>query len=91
MAQANLDDVYQVMDALQFQDITSQQIQHAAAMLEQIEVKLHKIVGIVTGEKSESPSAKANAKQRVYDPHAEFQDKKADQNDIDSIFEKAGK
>lgn len=91
MAQVNLDDVFLVMDALQFQDITSQQIQHAAALLEDIEVKLRSIVSIVTGEKSDDNANPGNGKKRVYDPHAEFQDKRTDQNDIDDIFERAGK
>lgn len=91
MAQVNLDDVFLVMDALQFQDITSQQIQHAAALLEDIEVKLKSIVSIVTGEKSDDNANPGNGKKRVYDPHAEFQDKRTDQNDIDDIFERAGK
>ena len=90
-AQVNLDDVYLVMDALQFQDITSQQIQHAAAMLEEIEMKLKRIINIVTGENDSEAATPINPKQRIYDPHAEFHDKRADQNDIDDIFEKSGK
>ncbi len=87
-SQDNLDNVYMVMDALQFQDITTQQIQHAAALLEDVEGKLQRIVSVVTGEPVSSEKAD-KPKQRVYDPHAEFQDRKADQADIDNIFEKS--
>lgn len=90
-AEVNLDGIYQVMDALQFQDITSQQIQHAAAMLEEIEVKLKSIVHIVTGEKEDEKASTSQSKKRIYDPHAEFHDRRADQNDIDDIFEGTGK
>jgi len=94
-SQKNLDDVYMVMDALQFQDITTQQIQHAAALLEDVELKLQRIVRVVTGEPSDTEdkdsSSNAKPKTRVYDPHAEFQDRRADQADIDNIFEKPAK
>jgi len=89
LAQTNLDDVYMVMDALQFQDITTQQIQHAAAMLEEIEAKLQRIVSIVTGD--DDAGNEPHVKTRVYDPHADFVDRKADQSDVDSMFDKAKK
>lgn len=88
MAGQNRDDAYQIMDALQFQDITAQQMNHAAALLEEIEGKLRLITGILLNEhagqaKKGDPPAK---KDRAYDPHAEFVDKQAHQKDIDSMF-----
>jgi len=88
MAGHNRDDAYQIMDALQFQDITAQQMNHAAALLEEIEGKLRLITGILLNEhagqvkKGEAPAKK----DRAYDPHAEFVDKQAHQKDIDTMF-----
>jgi len=88
MAGQNRDDAYQIMDALQFQDITAQQMNHAAALLEEIESKLRMITGILQGEYgNEAEPGKAPVKkERAYDPHAEFVDKQAHQKDIDSMF-----
>jgi chemotaxis regulatin CheY-phosphate phosphatase CheZ len=88
MAGQNRDDAYQIMDALQFQDITAQQMNHAAALLEEIEGKLKLITGILLNEQAGS-APKSDAppkKERAYDPHADFVDKQAHQKDIDSMF-----
>lgn len=86
-AEHNLNDVYQVMDALQFQDITSQQIQHAASVLEELELKLQNIISVVGGE-DEMPESDPAAKERVFDPHADLYEKKTEQADVDSMFSK---
>jgi chemotaxis regulatin CheY-phosphate phosphatase CheZ len=83
-------DAYTIMDALQFQDITSQQINHAASLLEDIGGKLHQIIAVMHGQ---SGTASANwtandAKGRVFDPHADMVDKITKQEDIDSLFDK---
>ncbi len=83
-----LNDTYAIMDALQFQDITSQQINHAASLLEDIEGKLSRIVGVLGGEKANDGAADpspATAK-RVFDPHADLSDKKTDQAAIDDLI-----
>ena len=89
-AQQNLDDAYMIMDSLQFQDITAQQMNHAASILEEIESKLHQILsGIgapVRKEESDQPR-----RQRAFDPHADFVDRQANQADIDSLFEQKQK
>lgn len=85
-AELNLNDAYQVMDALQFQDITSQQIQHAASVLEELEIKLQNIIAVVGGE--EEPVEETPAKARVFDPHADIYEKKTEQADVDSMFSK---
>ena len=46
-------DAFSIMDTLQFQDITSQQMNHAASLLEDIEVKLNKIVQVLEGDLDE--------------------------------------
>lgn len=89
-AKTNLNDAYTIMDALQFQDITSQQMDHAASLLEEIETKLQHILVTVGADPSQTPSEKGkkSKKQRAYDPHADLFDKKTDQADIDSLFER---
>jgi chemotaxis regulatin CheY-phosphate phosphatase CheZ len=93
LANTNMNDAYTVMDALQFQDITSQQMDHAASLLEEIEGKLKNILNVI-GEEGEDQVSKQNAttkKQRSYDPHADLFDKKTQQADIDSLFAKTNK
>ncbi|UCC43325.1 MAG: protein phosphatase CheZ [Candidatus Zixiibacteriota bacterium] len=93
----NLNDTYTIMDALQFQDITSQQIDHAAALLEDIESKLQNIISVFDVESPTASDVKmpveANAspdkKQHAFDPKADYSDKKADQHDIDQLFDKS--
>jgi len=92
-ANANCDDAFMIMDALQFQDITSQQMSHAASLLEDIENKLNQIVGVMEGQvesvsKAAGDTAEAARKDRAYDPHADLFDKKTDQATIDDLFAK---
>lgn len=90
-ANTNLNDAFMIMDALQFQDITAQQMNHAAALLEDIESKLKHILLAITGRPADNaPGSDEERKQRdrVYDPHADFSDKQTQQEDIDSIFAK---
>lgn len=82
----NLNDGYQIMEALQFQDITAQQMDHAASLLEDVEDKLHGIITTLSGSRDVGPEPKGPAKQRAYDPNADMTDKKTDQDAIDSIF-----
>jgi chemotaxis regulatin CheY-phosphate phosphatase CheZ len=87
-ADTNLNDAYTIMDALQFQDITSQQMDHAASLLEEIEGKLHSILSIVGFDAlGVAPDDKLR-KVRAYDPHADMYEKKTDQEAIDSIFQR---
>ncbi len=97
-AQTNLNDSFLIMDALQFQDITSQQMNHAASLLEDIEHKLHTIIGVFDSNDGDSEDEKeSNArtakagKVRAFDPHADLFEKKTNQNDIDSLFDNNGK
>lgn len=85
-AQLNLDDAFKMLDALQFQDITSQQMDHAASLLEDIESKLNGIL-VIVGHKSSENGGRKKKRERAFDPHADMYDKKTDQSDIDSIFE----
>ncbi|MCK4301908.1 MAG: protein phosphatase CheZ [candidate division Zixibacteria bacterium] len=84
-------DALSIMDALQFQDITAQQMNHAAALMEDIETKLKRISGVLQGDMSQivSQEEEEAKKDRAYDPHADLFDKKTDQSAIDDMF--AGK
>ena len=83
-------DAYAIMDALQFQDITTQQVNHAASMLEDIETKLRGVMGTLRGDESKSPEPEPEReiKKRAFDPHADLFEKKTDQSAIDDMFAK---
>jgi len=88
-AETNVNDAFTIMNALQFQDITSQQMNHAAALLEDIATKLQQIqqaFGVET-EAGENPEEIRERKERVFDPHADLFEKKTKQKDVDSLFE----
>ena len=87
-ATENSNDAYAIMDALQFQDITSQQINHAVVLLEELETKLNKILGVLNGGEEPYKVEKDSKKERAYDPHADLFESKTDQEDIDSLFSK---
>ena len=88
-ANDNLEDAYMIIDALQFQDITAQQMNHAASLLEDIESRLHVILTTLNGDETQGDGEFPTQKLRVYDPHADLFDKKTDQSAVDSIFDKA--
>ena len=79
----NCNDAYAIMNALQFQDITSQQMNHAASMLEHIENKLNEITLVMRGEAAD---VDRRPQARVFDPHADLFEKKTKQKEIDNMF-----
>jgi len=88
----NLNAAYQIMESLQFQDITAQQMDHAASLLEEVENKLHGILTTLGTPETHAAGMEplVPRKTRAYDPHADFVDRKTDQKDIDSLFAKKG-
>jgi chemotaxis regulatin CheY-phosphate phosphatase CheZ len=90
-ANATVNDVYTIMDALQFQDITSQQMNHAASLLEEVEGKLNGIIDVLQGSQSLSDpkESEKKTKPRVFDPHADMSDKKTDQSEVDSLISRS--
>lgn len=91
-ANVTCNDAYVIMDALQFQDITSQQMNHAASLLEDIELRLQSIMGALkgrSGDKTDDEN-RQDRKIRVYDPRADLFDKKTDQSAIDDMFAHKG-
>ncbi len=82
--EANVNDAYSIMDALQFQDITSQQMDHAASLLEDIEGKLSDIIVVMDGK--DEVIKPVQKRERAFDPHADVFEKKTNQEEIDSLF-----
>jgi chemotaxis regulatin CheY-phosphate phosphatase CheZ len=89
----NQNDSYAVMDALQFQDITAQQMDHAASLLEDIEAKLKNILQVIGSDDPQLQNGEPTHEKKVrsYDPHADLFNRKTEQADIDSIFSKPTK
>ena len=87
MAKSNNDDAYQILDALQFQDITAQQVNYAIELLQELEFKLAKVVKTMQGEIFDPESRDYDITPRAYDPHADLINRKTDQVDIDNLFE----
>lgn len=84
---------YELMNSLQFQDITTQQIQHANTILQQTYAELSKIIElfnmykIATQEEMEDLKKKSEMRMH-YDPAAEF-DRSVDRQDkIDELLNK---
>ena len=88
MSNDNLNDAYMIMDSLQFQDITAQQMDHAASILEDIETKLDSILATMGDSVRSDRAERSSRRVRAYDPHADLFDRKTNQEDIDSIFQK---
>jgi len=85
-SEACLNDSYSIMDALQFQDITSQQMDHAITLLDDVEDKLMSLLGAV-GVKNDVLKTRENKRKRVYDPNAQFNIEDTKQQDeIDNII-----
>lgn len=84
----NCNDIFTIMDALQFQDITAQQLNHAVVLLEELEQKLHTILKGLHGDTDQiTTSTLATKKKRAYDPQADLHEKLTEQEAIDSLFE----
>jgi hypothetical protein len=75
---------------LQFQDITAQQMDHAASLLEDTENKLQSILKTLGAPEAAGleGAVGGSRKARAFDPHADYVDRKTDQKDIDSLFAK---
>jgi chemotaxis regulatin CheY-phosphate phosphatase CheZ len=82
--QANLDDAFDIMNTLQFQDITTQQIQHASQLLDEIQYRLRNLVSAVDGTEQNLPPA---LKGRVYDPNASIDRNGTEQSEIDALVQ----
>lgn len=89
MAETSQNNAFLIMDALQFQDITAQQMNHASSLLEDIEGRLQRLLGIFEGQElPENDESEVSSKSRAFDPNADmFQGR--DQKEVDDIVSKA--
>jgi len=80
---------FAIMDALQFQDITTQQIEHVNDLLEKTEIKLSefslKLRGLDEADIKRVVD-KYEKRKRIYDPKAEYKDTRSDQKFADEIY-----
>jgi len=83
-ASANQNDAYAIMNALQFQDITSQQIDHAISLLEQVENRLKDVMINLQAE-TVGEVETGKKKQRAYDPNASFSSDATKQVNVDEL------
>ena len=83
-------DTYQIMDYLQFQDITSQQISHAYALLEETERKLLGVASLLEGLDNGITNDSTTISNKAFDPDAHFDSGQAhdSQSMIDDMFNK---
>jgi len=82
----NLDDSYNIMNALQFQDIISQQMDHAITLLDEVEDKLMSLLSTVGVSKDRV--AIKDKKKRSFDPNASYNvdNTQNQQQEIDKII-----
>jgi len=84
-AQQNLDDAFVILNALQFQDITTQQVHHASSLMEEIENRLYQLLDVFDG-KAGIEKLQQVVKDRVYDPNATYSNPQGTQDDVDSLI-----
>lgn len=84
-AERGQDRAFAIMDALQFQDITSQQMDHAAHLLDEVESKLHSVMGLFNPESGGKSDYVLVHKKRVFDPNANFNVSPDAQTDVDNL------
>lgn len=84
------DEIFMMMGALQFQDITSQQLSHASAVLVEMESRLLEVARMfdssITIERSSGAAAQAPANEQTYDPNATTRNAEVRQALADQIF-----
>jgi len=85
-SETNVNDSYSIMDALQFQDITTQQIDHAISLLDDVEAKLMTMLTAV-GIRKDTNGKKPSKRKKAYDPNASYDaDNPTQQKEIDNII-----
>jgi chemotaxis regulatin CheY-phosphate phosphatase CheZ len=89
LAELNQNDSFAIMEALQFQDITSQQLAHTMDLLHDIEVRMDVLMAMMDGDgeaRQRLADSDAGSTQKSYDPNAEFAVGKSGQADVDSLI-----
>lgn len=80
------DELFRMMGALQFQDITSQQLNHASASLVEMESRLADVASLFDANISASTSAAMDGVDLPYDPDATLKNAEGRQALADEIF-----
>jgi chemotaxis regulatin CheY-phosphate phosphatase CheZ len=79
------ENAFAIMDALQFQDITSQQLAHTASLLDAVETKLHSIKGLFGSSPDDANEDLIAKKSRAFDPDARYESSGESQNQVDEL------
>jgi len=82
----NMCDAEVIQIALQFQDITSQQLSYASILIDDIEQKLHNLLNIFFGEQAPERLISLVQK-RVFDPNADNNPNEDTQESVDCLVE----
>jgi len=82
----NIESAEVIQNALQFQDIASQQLSYASTLIEEIEDKLRHLMSVLSGEQTPEKLL-SMVQQRVFDPNADNNSAEATQENIDSLIE----
>jgi len=80
------DELFLMMGALQFQDITSQQLSHASSVLVEMEARLAEIAKLFDANLSAAPSVSTSSVELAYDPNATVKNAEGRQALADEIF-----
>lgn len=89
MAQTNIDDAYAIMTAMQFQDITAQQIDFSLSVLADVEITLRNIISLMEGNDFKEMLCKGVSKGR--DPRIPLANTGVSQSQIDSLVQDSEK
>jgi chemotaxis regulatin CheY-phosphate phosphatase CheZ len=84
------DELFRVISCLQFQDITSQQLNYASTVLEDLEERLNSLVRLIDHSLPEEPRENGHASTPIinatFDPHASTREASTRQALADEIF-----
>lgn len=83
---SDLNDSYEIMESLQFQDITSQRIGFITTLLDGVEHKLNTLLNAL----GEVTKLKKIVAKDYFDPTAEYTDSKDRQSLVDKVIEEKG-
>jgi chemotaxis regulatin CheY-phosphate phosphatase CheZ len=88
------DEIFTVMSHLQFQDITTQQLNHASRILIEMEERLNEVARIIdpdsSGFHTASVREEAIPDEKTFDPNATVKDAETRQALADEVFRKTG-
>ncbi len=82
-ARANQDDAFTILDALQFQDISTQQIKRAIALLEQLGMRLQSEISKIEGFE---PTENGSLRETASHPNAEYSAEENGQRVVDELI-----